>query len=353
MRTTTLRTLGFGLAAALVLSACGEAGETGSGEGEGEAADIRGCQVTDTGGIDDRSFNETAWAGFQRAEAELGADINFLESQSESDYEPHINAFIDQECDLIVTVGFLLGDATEAAAQANADANFAIIDYAYEEEYDNLLGMVFATEEAGFLAGYVAAAMTETGAIGTWGGVQIPPVTSFMDGYLAGARYYNQENGADVEVLGWDGESGVFTNDFEAQDLGANVTSDLLQNGADIILPVAGPAGLGTATAIDNFGSGLMIWVDTDGYESTQFGEIILTSIEKKMDNAVFDAMQAVADGSFAGGTYFGTLENDGVGLAPFHDFEDDVPQEVKDALEEIRQGIIAGEISVDPADYS
>jgi basic membrane protein A and related proteins len=355
MRKTTFRALGFGLAAALVLSACGEANNNGDGggDGDGEATDLRGCQVTDTGGIDDRSFNETAWAGFQRAEAELGAEISFLESQSESDYEPHINTFIDQDCDLIVTVGFLLGDATEEAALANTDNNFAIIDYAYEEEYPNLQAMVFATEEAGFLAGYVAAAMTETGAIGTWGGVQIPPVTSFMDGYLAGARYYNQENGTDVEVLGWDGDSGVFTNDFEAQDLGANVTADLLQNGADIIMPVAGPAGLGTATAIDNFGSGLMIWVDTDGYESTNFGEIILTSVEKKMDNAVFDAMQAIADGDFAGGTYVGTLENDGVGLAPFHDFEDQVPDEVKSAIDEIREGIIAGEISVSPADYS
>ncbi len=351
MSKTTRRAAALGIAAALVLSACGEAGDDGTTDGE--AADFRGCQVTDTGGIDDRSFNATVWAGFERAEDELGIEISNLESTSESDYEPHINTFIEQDCDLIVTVGFLLGDATEAAAQANTDVNFGIIDYAYETEYDNLLGMVFATDEAAFLAGYLAAGMTETGTVGTWGGVQIPPVTIFMDGYLAGVRYYNQENGTDVEVLGWDGESGVFTNDFEAQDLGANVTSDLLQNGADIILPVAGPAGLGTATAIDNFGSGLMIWVDTDGYESTSFGSIILTSIEKKMDNAVYDAVQSVIDGTFAGGTYLGTLDNDGVGLAPFHDFDDEVPQELKDQIDELREAIIAGELSVLPGDYS
>jgi basic membrane protein A and related proteins len=212
--------------------------------------------------------------------------------------------------------------------------------------------MVFATDQAAFLAGYAAAGMTETGAVGTWGGVQIPPVTAFMDGYYAGVQYYNQENGTDVQVLGWDGESGVFTNDFEAQDLGANVTADLLQNGADIIMPVAGPAGLGTATAIDNFGSGKMIWVDTDGYESTNFGSIILTSVEKKMDNAVYAAIEDVIAGTFSGGTYVGTLENDGVGLAPFHDFDGDVPQELKDALETVREGIISGEISTSPADY-
>jgi basic membrane protein A and related proteins len=373
MKMNTRRALALVLAGALALSACGDAPEDDApaatpddteepadteepeepAEEPAEEVDFRGCQVTDTGGIDDRSFNQTVWAGFQRAEDELGIEIRNLESTSESDYEPHINTFIEQDCDLIVTVGFLLGDATEAAATANTDVNFGIVDYAYETDYDNLLGMVFATDEGAFLAGYVAAGMTETNAVGTWGGVQIPPVTAFMDGYLAGVRYYNQENGTDVEVLGWDGESGVFTNDFEAQDLGANVTSDLLQNGADIIMPVAGPAGLGTATAIDSFGSGKMIWVDTDGYESTTFGSIILTSVMKRMDNAVYEAIQQTLDGNFTGGTYVGTLENEGVGIAPFHDFDADVPQELKDALDEIRQGIIDGSISTNPADYS
>jgi basic membrane protein A and related proteins len=373
MKMNTRRALALVLAGALALSACGDAPEDDApaatpddteepadteepeepAEEPAEEVDFRGCQVTDTGGIDDRSFNQTVWAGFQRAEDELGIEIRNLESTSESDYEPHINTFIEQDCDLIVTVGFLLGDATEAAATANTDVNFGIVDYAYETDYDNLLGMVFATDEGAFLAGYAAAGMTETNAVGTWGGVQIPPVTAFMDGYLAGVRYYNQENGTDVEVLGWDGESGVFTNDFEAQDLGANVTSDLLQNGADIIMPVAGPAGLGTATAIDSFGSGKMIWVDTDGYESTTFGSIILTSVMKRMDNAVYEAIQQTLDGNFTGGTYVGTLENEGVGIAPFHDFDADVPQELKDALDEIRQGIIDGSISTNPADYS
>jgi basic membrane protein A and related proteins len=348
MRINSRRTAAFVTAGALLLTACG-----GAADDDAAAADFRGCQVTDTGGIDDRSFNQTVWAGFQRAEQELDIEIANLESSSESDYEPHINTFIEQECDLIVTVGFLLGDATEAAAQANTGVNFGIVDYAYETEYDNLLGIVFATDQAAFLAGYVAAGTTETGKVGTWGGVNIPPVTAFMDGFLAGVRYYNQENGTSVEVLGWDGNDGVFTNDFEAQDLGANVTADLLQNGADIILPVAGPAGLGTATAIESFGSGKMIWVDTDGYESTSFGSIILTSVEKRMDNAVYTAIESAIAGEFAGGTYVGTLENDGVGLSPFHDFEDAVPQEVKDALEGIRAGIVDGSISTSPADYS
>jgi basic membrane protein A and related proteins len=325
---------------ALLLSACG---------GDDAAADFKACQITDTGGIDDRSFNQTVWEGFLRAERELGIEVKYLESTSESDYDPNIQAFIDEGCDVIVTVGFLLGDATEAFALANPDQAFGIIDYAYETAYPNLLAMVFDTDQAGFLAGYAAAAMTETGIVGTWGGINIPPVSVFMDGYLAGVNHYNSVKGTSVSVLGWDGSDGVFIGSFDSQDLGNSATADMLQNGADIILPVAGPAGLGAATAIQDFGSGLMIWVDTDGYFSTDFGSLTLTSVEKKMDNATFDLIRSVKDGTFGGGLYVGTLANDGVGISPFHDFDGAVPADVKAELEELRAAIIAGQITTRP----
>ena len=380
MRITTRRAAAAVFAGVMLLAACGEApeeepetdveeepaddaaeepeeepeedaAEDNAPEEDAEAGgDFRGCLVTDQGGVDDASFNETAWSGMQRAEEELGIEIAVLESTSETDFEPNIAAFLDQDCDLIVTVGFLLGEATGAAAEANPYQLFAIVDEPIEG--DNLLGLTFATEQAGFLAGYAAAGMTESGTIGTYGGLNIPPVTVFMDGYLAGASYYNQENGTDVVVEGWDGTDGLFTGNFESQDDGRNITDTLLQAGADIIMPVAGPVGLGTATAIEDFGQGTMIWVDTDGYESTQFGSLMLTSVQKNMDNAVYDAMASVVNGEFEGGIYTGTLENEGVGLAPFHDFEDEVPAELADEIEEIRAGIIAGDISVDPADY-
>lgn len=381
MRMTTRRAVALALAGALVLAACGDApdddapadeptedvvddddagdedeadedAEAEDDAADDDAADFRACLVTDQGGVDDRSFNETANNGLVRAAAELGIDTAVLESTSETDFEPNIQAFMDQDCGIIVTVGFLLGEATEQAAIANPDQLFAIVDYAYDEDYPNLRELVFATEQAGFLAGYVAAAMTETGIIGTYGGINIPPVTVFMDGYLAGASFYNDEFGTDVVVEGWDGSDGLFTGNFESQDDGRNVTDSLLQAGADIIMPVAGPVGLGTAAAIEDFGSGKMIWVDTDGFESTQFGSLMLTSVQKKMDNAVFDTVALAVAGQFEGGLYVGTLENEGVGIAPFHDFEDQVPQEVKDRLPELTAGIIAGEISVDPADY-
>jgi basic membrane protein A and related proteins len=377
MRMSTRRAFALALAGALALSACGDApdndteaaatDETEATEAPDDtdteetdatdetdpavdAADYRACLVTDQGGVDDRSFNQTAFEGLERAEAELGVEIAVLESQSETDFEPNIEAFLGQDCDLIVTVGFLLGDVTEAAAQANPDQNFAIVDYAYEEDYDNLRELVFATDEAAFLAGYVAAGVTETGAVGTYGGINIPTVSIFMDGYLAGVNYYNEENGTEVEVIGWDGADGSFTGNFESQDDGRNTTDSQLEAGADIIMPVAGPVGLGTAAAIQDFGSGKMIWVDTDGFESvSQFSDLILTSVMKKMDNAVFDTVEAGVNDAFEGGLYLGTLENEGVDIAPFHDFEDEVPQEVKDALDGLREGIISGEIETTP----
>lgn len=340
MRSTSRTVLASLAAGALLLSAC---------TGDEEAA-FKACQVTDTGDIDDKSFNETAWNGFLRAEEDFDLEVKYLLSETAADYEPNIQAFLDEGCDLIVTVGFLLGDATAAAVAANPEQAFGIIDVNYLDPSDNLLMIDFQTDQAAFLAGYVAASATESGKVGTWGGIALPSVTIFMDGFLAGVNYHNAQKGTSVEVLGWDGTDGQFINDFTSADLGNAVTASMLQEGADIILPVAGPAGLGTGTAIRDFGSGRMIWVDSDGYFSTpNFSDIILTSVLKRIDNATYDAAASVVDGSFTGGTYIGTLENGGVGIAPFHDFEDAVSDEVKSELEAITAAIIAGDIQTTP----
>ncbi|MCA9973406.1 MAG: BMP family ABC transporter substrate-binding protein, partial [Anaerolineales bacterium] len=142
-----------------------------------EEAGLKVCQVTDAGGIDDKSFNATAWKGAERVASELGGEAKYLESQQQTDYERNINAFLEDDCDLIVTVGFLLGDATAAAAEANPDQKFTIVDFSYDPAFDNVLGLLFATDQAAFLAGYAAAGVTQTGIVGTFGGVNIPPVT--------------------------------------------------------------------------------------------------------------------------------------------------------------------------------
>lgn len=360
-----LKGLSMALALTLVAAACGDDDDddTGTGGDGGEAtSDFLGCQVTDTGGVDDRSFNETAFAGLEEAGEELGFEATVLESQSEADYESNINALMGQECDLIVTVGFLLGDATAAAAEANPDQNFAIVDFDFFDadagediEFENVRELTFSTDQAAFLAGYVAAATTESGVVGTYGGINIPTVTIFMKGFEAGIDFYNEETGSDVQLEGWSTEAdeGLFTGDFEDQAKGRATTDQLLDAGADIIMPVAGPVGLGSIEAVEAAGGNArLIWVDTDGCVSVADScDLFLTSVMKNMDVAVRDTTVAAAEGDFVGGLYVGTLENEGVGIAPFHEFEDEVPQEVKDAVEDLRQRIIDGEIDTNPAD--
>ena len=212
------------------------------------------CQVTDTGGIDDNSFNQTAWKGIQDAQEQLGIEPRFLESQAETDYMPNINSLLGGQCDLIITVGFLLGDATQEAAEANPGQKFSIVDFAYDPAIPNVVGQVFATDQAAFLAGYLAAGMTETGIIGTFGGINIPPVTIFMDGFVRGADYHNAQKGTEVTVLGWDLDSreGLFTNNFESLDDGRAFAQNLYDEGADIVLPVACRGGRGSAARADD-----------------------------------------------------------------------------------------------------
>ena len=351
------------LAMAMLAAACGDDDDDteAGGDGGGGGGDFTACQVTDTGGVDDKSFNQTAFKGLEDAGEELGFEPDYLESQTEADFAPNIQALMDQECDIVVTVGFLLGNATADAAEADPDQLFAIVDNdlfdAEAEEdrnFDNVAELVFDTDQAAFLAGYVAAATTETGTVGTYGGINIPTVNIFMKGFQLGIEQYNEDEGTDVKLIGWDNaqDDGLFTGDFEDEAKGRATTQSLLDQGADIIMPVAGPVGQGTIAAIEAAGSDAkVIWVDTDGCVSLEANcDMFLTSVMKNMDVAVFDAAVAAESGDFEGGTNLGTLENDGVGLAPFHEFEDEVPQEVKDRLAELRQGIIDGASETSPA---
>ena len=310
------------------------------------------CQVTDTGGIDDNSFNQTAWQGVLNAQADLGIEGRFLESQAETDYEANLNSLLGGQCDVIFTIGFLLGDATQAVAGANPEQHFSIVDFAYEPALPNVIGQVYATDEAAFLAGYLAAGMTETDVVGTFGGINIPPVTIFMDGFAWGVAHYNARHGTGVTVLGWDPETreGLFTNNFDSLDDGRAFAQNLFDEGADIVLPVAGPVGLGSAALADEVGTDRLkiIGVDADLYlTDPEKGHVYLTSIMKRMDATVVQVIEMAMAGAFEGGVIVGTLESGGVAIAPFHDFEDAVPQALKDELAEIRQAIIDGTIVV------
>lgn len=317
--------------------------------------------VTDTGGIDDRSFNASAWKGLEDAKSAYGINIQYLQSTNQSDYAPNIQAFIQKKAGLIVTVGFLMGDATKAAAAANPNQKFAIVDYSYDPAIPNVLGLIYNTNQAAFMGGYLAAAMSKSGAVATFGGMKIPTVTIYMDGFVAGVRYYDQKNNKSVKVLGWDPEKnqGTFTNDFTSQAKGKTVTEALMNQGADIIFPVAGSVGLGSAAAVQQHDTSspndpvYMEWVDTDGCVSApQYCSLFVTSVTKGIANSVEAAVGEVLKGTFKGGNYVGTLANGGTGLAPFHDFASKIPDSVKAELQTIKQGIIDGKISVDPKSY-
>jgi basic membrane protein A and related proteins len=309
---------------------------------------IRACQVTDTGGIDDKSFNQTAWKGVEDAIAAGYAtdDSDYLESQVDTDYAPNIQSWLDEGCDLIITVGFLLGDATAAAAADNPDQPFEIIDFAYDPEIPNVRGAVFGTTDAAFLAGYLAAGVSQTGTVATYGGIQIPcGVTCFMDGFVYGVRYYNQEKGTDVQVLGWNPEdqTGVFTGDFENADNGRNVSQQFVDEGADVILPVAGPVGVGTAALAQELGNVWVVGVDADWFQTLpDYSDVILTSVLKGLDVAVSSTIMDVANGTFEGGTRLFTIAEDGVGLGPINEA---VPADLATEVETIKAGLKDGSI--------
>ena len=310
------------------------------------------CQVTDVGGVDDKSFNQTAWKGVQDAVAKHGIESKLLESKAETDYEPHLNSMVGAGCDVIIGVGFLMGEATKKAAEANPDSNFTIIDFAYDPTVTNILGQVFATEQAAFLAGYVSAGVSKTGIVGTFGGINIPPVTGFMDGFAWGVSHYNKVKGKNVQVLGWDPTSreGLFTNNFDSLDDGRAFAQNLYDEGADIVMPVAGPVGLGSASLAAEVGSDKLKIIGVDADLTTtdpSRKDVYLTSVMKKMDVTVLDVIEMVKSGKFSGGLTVGTLENGGVGLAPYHELSSSVSSELADEVEELRKGIIAGSIKM------
>lgn len=313
------------------------------------APKLKVCQVTDTGGIDDKSFNATAWKGVQDAITQYGIEGKYLESQEVADYEKNINAFLEEKCDLIITVGFFLADATKAAAEANPTAKFSIVDNEYDPIINNVLSQSFQTDEAAFLAGYLAAGVTKTGKIATYGGFPIPTVTIFMDGFARGAAYYNEKHGTAVQVIGWDPANtgaGLFSSSFDDQAKGKELGISLMDEGADIIMPVAGPVGLGTAAAMKERGTGYVVGVDSDWFlTSPDYSALVLTSVMKNMDATTLAAIKMVKDGAFKGGSTIGNLANNGVGLAPFHSLDSVVSAELKAELETLKADILAGKV--------
>ena len=311
------------------------------------------CMVTDVGGINDKSFNQSAWEGMQQAAAaNPSVTVKYLPSTTESDYVPNINQFIGEKCGIIVTVGFAMGPDTNTAAKKTPAQKFAIVDNANTPVIKNIDGLVFNTVQDGFLGGYLAAGMTKTGKVATFGGAEYPTVTIYMDGFWDGVQYYNQKHHANVQVLGWNEQTqkGEFTGDFTNQTKGQTVTQTFISEGADIIFPVAGLEGLGSAKAVQQAdasgGHVNMLWVDTDGCVSAaQYCKYFISSVTKGIQSAVKTAVLGAQAGTFKGGNYIGDLSNGGVLLSPFHDFASVVPASLQSELKTIQAGIENGSI--------
>ena len=306
--------------------------------------------VSDSGGFDDKSFNQSGFQGLQTASAALGVTPITVQSSAETDFGPNVQSLVDQGCNLITTVGFLLADATKASALANPKVNYAIIDDS-SITATNVKPIVFDTAQAAFLAGYTAASYSTTGVVGTFGGMQIPPVTIFMDGFADGVAYYNTKNSAAIKVVGWNvaSQTGSFTGGFAAGVEAKTAAQSLIDQNADVIFPVGGPIFLSAAEAIkDSAKPIVMIGVDADAYlTAPDIKGLFLTSVLKQVGVGVADATKAAAEGKFTSTPFVGTLANDGVGLAPFHDFASKVKPGLQAELDAIKAGIIAGTIPV------
>ncbi|MBN1315441.1 MAG: BMP family ABC transporter substrate-binding protein [Anaerolineales bacterium] len=328
------------MVAAVFLAGCGPSLPEGC-----EKGDLQVGMVSDVGGLDDASFNENTWDGLQRADSELAVCAKFIESQAQADYEKNITEFAEQDYDLIITVGFLLGDATQKMAEQYPDVKFSIIDNSYDPAIPNVQGIIFNVDEAAFPIGYLAAAWAdlqdpEDPQVGYIGGMQIPPVEQFIVAYEAGVAYYNAAKGTNVLV------KGVYVGDFEAPDQGKIQGNSLIDEGVDVIFGVGGKTGNGGLTAAKERGK-WGVGVDVDQYFTLpNEKDILISSCMKRLDNSVYTVVEGAVNDQFGGGgNYVGTLENGGVGLAPFHDYENEIPDEIKSELEAIQQGIINGTI--------
>ncbi len=340
------------VAVASLAAGCGSKPKSSSGGSTPAAGKaFNACMVLDTGGIDDRSFNQTSYAGMKSAnQANPNIKISYVPSNTGNDYEPNLQAEVAKGCGTIIAVGGLMGDALKKVAAAHPTQKFAEVDNG-NQGLSNIYGLQYNTAQGAFLGGYLAAGMSKSGKVATFGGAPIPPVTIYMDGFWEGVQYYNKQKSKNVQVLGWDEKNqkgGTFSG-FNGTNKAQSITQAFYQQGADVVLPVAGGAGLGAAAAAKASGGKLnVIWVDTDGCESAaQYCPYFISSVLKDLGGSVNKYVTGAAGGTFPTGSYVGTLSDGGTGLAPFHDFQSKVPSDLQAELTKLKADIISGAVTI------
>jgi basic membrane protein A len=317
----------------LLFAACGSDNDSKSG---GKIDKLKIGLVTDVGKIDDKSFNQSAWEGVQQTKKDLGAEVKFVETTDPKDYAKNIEQFATAKYNVIVTVGFGLGEATVAAAKKYPNIKFIGVDQFQAETLPNLSGLIFDEDKAGYLAGALAAQMSKSGTIGQVLGTDVvPPVVKFGKGYEAGAKSIK----ADIKVLTWYHPGGL-AKGFTDPEEGKKQALQMISQGADVIFGAGGGTGNGALLGCAEKNV-LAIGVDTDQYLTLpQAQKVLLSSAMKLITPGVFDLAKAAKDGSFKGGNAIGN-----VGLAPFHDLDSQVPAPVKQKLQEIDKGLKDGSV--------
>lgn len=358
---------GGGAAAAPTTAAPASAAPATAAPSEAPPA-YKACVAFDTGGLGDKGFNDLAKKGLEDAAA-AGFDTAYSEAQGATDYAANIQRLIDEKCQTIITVGFNQTQATIEATLANPEIAFAQVDATWNElgaDYTagtaddmpfpaNFTGIDFQIDQAGMLAGYLAAGFSKSGKIGTYGGAQFPGVTRFMDGLSAGIKYYNGKKGTSVTLLGWDAatQTGTFVggdNPWGDPAKGEQLAKTFLDQGVDIVHPVSGGTGNGTLKAMLAAGK-YGIGVDNDqAVTLPEYAKAIITSSQKVIDVAVLDTIKKNAAGDMGGENYVGTLANKGVALSPFHEFDSLISADLKAEIEALAAEIAAGTVKV--ADY-
>lgn len=336
----------------VVLAACGGGGtepannnggnnvnNAAGGEAPEGGADLKIGFVTDEGGINDQSFNQGVWEGLQVCEEEFGVEITYQESNDANDYTPNIETLIDEDCDLILAAGFNLGDAILEAAELNPDRQFAIVDMAYEDGPDNLVGLMFKAQEPSFLVGYIAGHMTETDHVGYVGGQESTLIIEFEAGYLAGVEHAAKELDKEIKT------TVQYVGDFSDAAKGKSIAANMFQQGADVIFHAAGGAGDGVIKAAEEAD----LWaIGVDRDQNDMAPDNVLTSAMKRADVAVYNIVQEMVENdNFPGGTNItnGLEDGETVGIAPTSD--KNVPPEILEKIDGIIEQIVAGEIEV------
>ncbi len=298
--------------------------------------------VTDVGKIDDKSFNQSAWEGVQQAQKDLGAQVQYIETTDPKDYDKNIATFADAKYDVVVTVGFALGEATIAAAQKYPDVKFLGVDQFQTDTIANLAGLNFPEDQAGFLVGALAAWMTKSGKIGSVCGTDaVPPVWRYGEGYKAGAKYADPS----VEV------TVVYHNDvgmdktFSDPEWGKTTALSMIDKGVDVVFGAGGKTGNGAllGAAEKNV---YAIGVDTDQYLTVPEAQKVMLSSAMKLETpGVFDLIKLAKDGKFPGGNYTGKA-----GFAPYHDLEKTIPADVKTKMDDLASKLQSGEMQTNVA---